>query len=59
MAGKEIIMDMDRVLCLANELTRLTEREDYERVIMTVTDNEIFFKPIASEIKIVIKKQAG
>ena len=57
--SKEITLDKDRVVCLANELSRLAEKKEYSSVVMRITEDEIFFKPIVDEIKIVIKRKAG
>lgn len=52
----ELKLSMDRVRCIVDELKNIGESGKFESVELTITEFDLRIRPIAEEIKIVLKR---
>ena len=52
----EIVLDMDRLDCIAREFIRICETNQFVSVRLELTDKELHITPLAEQIKIVLTK---
>ena len=51
---KEIVVNRDRLSCIAGELARLLENPDYVNFKVSVSDKEFKILPVCQEVRIVL-----
>lgn len=52
----ELTLTIDRIRCIIDELKNISESERFESVELNITEYDLRIRPLAKEIKIVLKK---